>query len=251
MKRGEKRPKMPQNPHRMLLSQRPTPNRTQKEKAVIRNLKPKPTREPTLLELKPTPGKPSSPTPTLMKEKLLPPTSKRTPLERAALLLLRIIRIIAVIESLLQFRIRQHLIRLIDSRHFLLRLLGGQVVSRGFVGVELLGEFAVGLFDVAVFGVAGYAEDFVVVFLLGALEQGMRFLELLLDLLLLAVVLFGGFEGPDGVFEVVGVEFAFGLVEQTGEGLRVVLQRFFAVGGCFVEFVGHLVWWLVGWGEWG
>lgn len=86
-------------------------------------------------------------------------------LERVTLLLLRIIRIITAVEALLEFRIRQNLIGLIDGRHLLLGLLGRHIIRRGLVRVMQFGKSAVCLLDVALVGVAGDAEDFVVVFL--------------------------------------------------------------------------------------
>ena len=187
------------------------------------NLKPtKPTRKPTLLKLKPA----------LLEHKLLP--AKRTALERMALLLLIVIGIIAPIKALLEVRIGKDLVRLVDIGHFLLRILGGHVDCRGLVRVVHFAHFAVRALDFALVGVAGEAEDFVVVLCLGAFEEGLGFGEEFVDLLVLLVVFFGVFQGAHGVFELVGFELGLALVDQAIEGVGVKLEGFVAVGRAFL-----------------
>lgn len=134
-----------------------------------------------LLELEPATSLPA--TRSLPEEELLPtgPLPKRTALERLPLVV-EIVRIVSVVEPCPELRIAEDLVRFVDGCHFLFRLLFADTLTRGFVRVELLGHAPVGFLDGAVVGIVGYAEDFVVVFCFGALEEGVGFLEERLDL---------------------------------------------------------------------
>lgn len=85
----------------------------------------------------------------------------------------------------------------------------------------LLRESAIGALDLAVRGIAWDGEDLVVVFCLGAAEEGMRFLELLEERLGVGVSLLGVFEGLDGFFEEVLRELNGGFGEEGWEGVGV------------------------------
>ncbi|KAH4058872.1 hypothetical protein HBH98_223920 [Parastagonospora nodorum] len=235
--KGTPRKGTPINAHLPFRIPNSIPSHTHK---IHKKLKPtKPTGKSTLLKLEP----PASTT--LSEHKLL--SSKWTPLERITLLLLSAIGIISAIEPLLELRIRKDLVRLIDISHFLLGLFGSHVDSRGLVRVVHFAHFAVGALDFALAGVAGEAEDFVVVLGFGAFEEGLGFGEEFVDLLVLLVVFLGVFEGAHGVFEVVGFELGLALVDEAVEGVWVELERFVAVGRAFlgvahfdVGFAGHL-----------
>ena len=85
----------------------------------------------------------------------------------------------------------------------------------------LFRHLAVSALDGALVGVAGNAEDGVVVFCFGALEEGVRFLEERLDLCGGRVVLFRMVEGVNCGFEVVGVDLLLGFGKEGGEGVGV------------------------------
>ena len=101
--------------------------------------------------------------PALPEEELLStgPLPERTSMERLTLLLLAI-GIIPPIEPRPQFRVAQNLIRFVDPRHLLLRLLLWHM--RVLIRMVLLRQRSVCALDRAVVGVRGNAEDFVVVF---------------------------------------------------------------------------------------
>ena len=89
---------------------------------------------------------------------------------------LGIIRIISIIKSLFQLRITQDLIRLINRDHLLLIRRFLRLRGR-LVRVVHLRQFEISALDFLGAGVTGYVEDFVVVFLLGALEGDLGFLR--------------------------------------------------------------------------
>lgn len=189
------------------------------------------------LELAPT----STPTRPAFEKELLAtgPVTERTALERLALLLVAV-RIVASVKASAEFRVVEHLVRFVDGGHFLLGVFLADALGRSLVRVVLLGELAVGALDGAVVGVAADAEDFVVVFLLGAGEEGVGFLEEGLDLWRGRVLFFGVVERVDGAGEVIGVELATRFEKEAGEGVGVQGQRFGAVDKRFLRVV-HLL----------
>ena len=94
-----------------------------------------------------------------------------------------------------------------------------------------LGQFQKSAFNVLWRGVARDGEDFVVVLGLGAFEEGVGFLEEVVEGAVGGVVVFSFGEGADGGVEVVGVELGLGAVEERREGCRVMGEGFGAVGG--------------------
>lgn len=170
------------------------------------------------LELAPTP----TPTRPVAEKELLAtgPVAERTALEGLALLLVAI-RIVSSIESRAQLRVVEHLVRLVDGGHFLLGVFLADALGRGLVRVMLLGELAVCALDGTVVGVAADAQDFVVVFLFGPGEKGVRFLEEGLDLWRGCVLFFGVVERVDGAGEVISVELASRFGKEAVEGVGV------------------------------
>ena len=147
-----------------------------------------------MLELEASSGKP--PARTTPEVELLPTSamSKRTTLEGRPLMFLAV-RIIPVVKPRPQLGITQDLVSLVDGRHFLLCRLLGRPLRVRLVWMVFLRHASVGGFDLALCGVAGHAEDFVVVFGFGAFEEHLGFLEEGVDLLRGWVVLFGVVEG--------------------------------------------------------
>lgn len=182
----------------------------------------------TLRELEATSTSPSSKlelrpsTAAALEEEMLPPgpLSKRAPLERAPLMLVTV-RVLASIKPLLQLRVAQYLVGLVDGGHLLLRVLLADALPDGLVRVVLFRHLAVGALDGAVVGVAGHAEDGVVIFCFGAFKEAVRFLEERRDLWGGRVVFFGVVEGVDCGFEVVRVELLLGFGEESREGIGV------------------------------
>lgn len=90
-------------------------------------------------------------------------------------LLLLAVWVVTHVESLFELRVGQDFVRLVDAALLLLYFLGRQVPSV-LIRVVLLGEFSVGALDLAFSGFAGDAQDFVVVFGLGAAKERVRIL---------------------------------------------------------------------------
>ena len=93
----------------------------------------------------------ASTTSTLPEKELLAPRplSKRTSVEGLPLLF-RIIWIVAPVKPRSQFRVDEHLIRLVDLCHLLRRLLFGYTQRACLVRVVFFGHCSIGLFDHAV-----------------------------------------------------------------------------------------------------
>ena len=98
-----------------------------------------------------------------------------------------------------------------------------------FVGVVLDGQSPESTLDVALVCVARDAEDLVVVLLLAALEEGLCFVEEFLQFLRVAVDFLGFIQGSDGGFEVVRIELALCLAQESGKAGGVVGEGFVAV----------------------
>jgi hypothetical protein len=144
------------------------------------------------LELERSAGEASA----LFEEELLAAAalSERRALERLTTRIW-IVRIITSIEARFEFGIFEDFVSLVDLRGFRLGFFFRQAVHGDFVWMILLRQSAIGPLDFALVGVARDTKDFVVVFLFGAAEERVGFLNQLRDSLLGAVVFFGVVEG--------------------------------------------------------
>lgn len=148
-----------------------------------------------------------------------------------ALLLVRI-GVVAAVEARAQFRVAEHFIRLVDARHLLLGILLGETLLGGLVRVVLLGQLAVGGFDLSLISVVWDADDLVVVFCFAAFECNLGITQKLVGK---AALGFGwcGFlcllERVDGSIIIFGVKLGLALMEKTVERVLVEGQGFSAV----------------------
>lgn len=156
--------------------------------------------------------------------------------EWVSALLSLVVWIVAGVEAGLEFRGGENLVCLVDGSHLLFGFLLGDVSC--LVGVELEGEFAVGLLDVFFRGVAVDAEDLVVVFLFGAAEEVLGFAELLADGGVVLVLFLGFLEDLDGFFEFVFFDETDAFVDESGDGVGVEEEGFFAVLVGFLDGFG-------------
>jgi hypothetical protein len=84
----------------------------------------------------------------------------------AALLRLGIIRIVTIIISSSKLRIRNDLVSLVNSRHFLLSILLGHTLGVRLVGMVLLDQLAICPLDSPVICVPANTKNLIVVLLL-------------------------------------------------------------------------------------
>jgi len=174
------------------------------------------------LELLATPA-----TTTLVEHKRMALAAERVPL---VLLLLVRVGVVAAVEAGAQLRVAQHLVRLVDGRHFLLGLLLSEPLLGRLVRVVELGQLAVGGLDLALVGVVGHTDDLVVVFCLATLKGDLGLLHERVDDVVLARVGFGGFaKSVDAGLELFRVQEVLGAVEQAVERVFVVLERFLTI----------------------
>lgn len=125
-------------------------------------------------------------------------------LEGMALALLGI-GIIATIKACAQLGVGKYLVRLVDRLHLLLSCLLGEALLVRLVRVMLLGQLAVGALDLSLVGVAGHAEDLVVVLGLAAAQFDLRLAQQRLhNRLLVGRDLGGSLEGADRGLVVLG-----------------------------------------------
>lgn len=128
------------------------------------------------------------------------------------LLLVRV-GVVAAVEPRPQLRVAQHLVRLVDARHLLLRLVLAQALLRRLVRVVQLGQLAVGRLDLPLVGVVRDPEHLVVVLGLAALEGYLRLLHQGAD----HVVPVGSelrslLESCDTLFELFSIQMRFALM---------------------------------------